>query len=169
MPSPASATARCACAPGSSRSRCKGGRGMRGDKVHGTLPPPRPPARRMPLILRLALRELRGGLSGFGVFLACIALGVAPSRASPRYRAPSRTGSGAKGAGSSAATCPTASSTARRRSRRGRSSARRGGSTSSPPCGPWRWRRWRRDAGGTEGRRSRNLSGGGRTRHGSAR
>ncbi len=26
--------------------------------------------------LRLALRELRGGLRGFGVFLACIALGV---------------------------------------------------------------------------------------------
>ena len=31
----------------------------------------------MPLILRLALRDLRGGLRGFGIFLACIALGVA--------------------------------------------------------------------------------------------
>ena len=31
----------------------------------------------MPLIIRLALRDLRGGLSGFGIFLACIALGVA--------------------------------------------------------------------------------------------
>ena len=31
----------------------------------------------MPLIFRLALRDLRGGLSGFGIFLACIALGVA--------------------------------------------------------------------------------------------
>ena len=31
----------------------------------------------MPLILRLALRDLRGGLGGFGIFLACIALGVA--------------------------------------------------------------------------------------------
>jgi putative ABC transport system permease protein len=31
----------------------------------------------MPLSLRLALRELRGGLSGFYVFIACIALGVA--------------------------------------------------------------------------------------------
>ena len=31
----------------------------------------------MPLVLRLALRDLRGGLSGFGIFLACIALGVA--------------------------------------------------------------------------------------------
>jgi putative ABC transport system permease protein len=31
----------------------------------------------MPLALRLALRELRGGLRGFGVFLLCIVLGVA--------------------------------------------------------------------------------------------
>ena len=31
----------------------------------------------MLLILRLALRDLRGGLRGFGIFLACIALGVA--------------------------------------------------------------------------------------------
>ncbi|WP_230530507.1 ABC transporter permease [Microvirga roseola] len=31
----------------------------------------------LPLVLRLALRELRGGLRGFGIFLACIALGVA--------------------------------------------------------------------------------------------
>jgi putative ABC transport system permease protein len=30
----------------------------------------------MPLTLRLALRELRGGIRGFGIFLACIALGV---------------------------------------------------------------------------------------------
>ena len=32
---------------------------------------------RAALILRFALRELRGGLRGFGVFIACIALGVA--------------------------------------------------------------------------------------------
>jgi putative ABC transport system permease protein len=32
---------------------------------------------RLPLVLRLALREMRGGLQGFGIFLACIALGVA--------------------------------------------------------------------------------------------
>ncbi len=32
---------------------------------------------RTPLALRFALRELRGGLRGFGVFLACIVLGVA--------------------------------------------------------------------------------------------
>jgi putative ABC transport system permease protein len=28
-------------------------------------------------VLRLALRELRGGVKGFGIFIACIALGVA--------------------------------------------------------------------------------------------
>jgi putative ABC transport system permease protein len=33
--------------------------------------------RRLALIARFALRELRGGLRGFGVFIACIALGVA--------------------------------------------------------------------------------------------
>ncbi|MBB3809038.1 ABC transporter permease [Pseudochelatococcus contaminans] len=32
---------------------------------------------RLPLVLRLALRDMRGGLRGFGIFLACIALGVA--------------------------------------------------------------------------------------------
>lgn len=38
---------------------------------------PSPPARlRPPLFLRFALRELRTGLSGFYVFVACIALGV---------------------------------------------------------------------------------------------
>jgi putative ABC transport system permease protein len=31
----------------------------------------------LPLALRIALRDLRGGLRGFGIFLACIALGVA--------------------------------------------------------------------------------------------
>ncbi len=31
----------------------------------------------MPLLLRLAFRDLRGGLNGFAIFLACIALGVA--------------------------------------------------------------------------------------------
>jgi len=46
--------------------------------MHGTVSgatPQRPP--RTPLVLRLALRELRSGLRGFGIFLACIALGVA--------------------------------------------------------------------------------------------
>lgn len=32
---------------------------------------------RLPLTFRLAVRELRSGLSGFGVFMACMALGVA--------------------------------------------------------------------------------------------
>ncbi len=40
--------------------------------------PSAPPTPRLkPLALRFALRELRGGLKGFYVFLACIALGVA--------------------------------------------------------------------------------------------
>ncbi len=30
----------------------------------------------MPLAFRFAWRELRGGLRGFGIFIACIALGV---------------------------------------------------------------------------------------------
>lgn len=48
--------------------------------MHGTLPSPQPDRRRAvgrPLTLRLALRELRGGLSGFVVFISCIAIGVA--------------------------------------------------------------------------------------------
>ncbi|QCK84942.1 FtsX-like permease family protein [Phreatobacter aquaticus] len=32
---------------------------------------------RMPTAIRLGLRELRGGIRGFGIFIACIALGVA--------------------------------------------------------------------------------------------
>src|SRR4051812_41519315 len=32
---------------------------------------------RVPLVLRLAARELRGGIRGFAVFLLCLALGVA--------------------------------------------------------------------------------------------
>ncbi|MGI9386767.1 MAG: ABC transporter permease, partial [Methyloligellaceae bacterium] len=35
------------------------------------------PAPKVPLSVRIALRELRGGLKGFYVFIACIALGVA--------------------------------------------------------------------------------------------
>jgi putative ABC transport system permease protein len=46
--------------------------------MHGTLPAPSSPAGRagLPLVFRLALRELRAGLAGFFVFIACIALGV---------------------------------------------------------------------------------------------
>ncbi|MBV1696167.1 MAG: ABC transporter permease [Hyphomicrobiales bacterium] len=39
--------------------------------------PARREGRALPLALRLSLRELRGGISGFSVFIACIALGVA--------------------------------------------------------------------------------------------
>ena len=35
------------------------------------------PPRRLPLVLSIALREIRAGGHGFGVFIACIALGVA--------------------------------------------------------------------------------------------
>ncbi len=47
--------------------------------MHGTLQTPSAAPRRpsrLPIVLRLALRELRAGLRGFGIFLACIALGV---------------------------------------------------------------------------------------------
>ncbi|GJE52186.1 hypothetical protein GOFOIKOB_5254 [Methylobacterium tardum] len=44
--------------------------------MHGTITRPDPAPHRIPLTLRLALRELRAGLNGFAVFLACIALGV---------------------------------------------------------------------------------------------
>ncbi len=37
----------------------------------------RPARRGLPLVLSLALREQRNGLSGFYVFIACVALGVA--------------------------------------------------------------------------------------------
>jgi len=40
-------------------------------------PPPLPAPRLLALSVRLAFRELRGGLKGFYVFLACLALGVA--------------------------------------------------------------------------------------------
>ncbi|MEA2841422.1 MAG: putative transport system permease protein, partial [Methylobacteriaceae bacterium] len=33
-------------------------------------------ALRLPLVLRLAIRDLRGGISGFGIFIGCIFLGV---------------------------------------------------------------------------------------------
>ncbi len=45
--------------------------------MHGSIPARPRAAIRLPLTLRLALRELRGGLSGFAVFIICIAIGVA--------------------------------------------------------------------------------------------
>jgi putative ABC transport system permease protein len=46
--------------------------------MHGTIPAASSPARKagLPLVFRLAWRELRAGLAGFLVFIACIALGV---------------------------------------------------------------------------------------------
>ncbi len=41
----------------------------------------------LPISLRIALRELRGGLAGFGIFLACLALGVAAIAAVGSVRA----------------------------------------------------------------------------------
>jgi putative ABC transport system permease protein len=38
---------------------------------------PQDPPARLPLLLRLALRDFHGGLSGFWIFLACLALGLA--------------------------------------------------------------------------------------------
>ena len=34
-------------------------------------------SRALPVSVRIALRELRGGVDGFRIFLACLALGVA--------------------------------------------------------------------------------------------
>lgn len=46
------------------------------DLARAAARPPKPTTR-LPLVLRAALRDFRGGLHGFGIFLACIALGVA--------------------------------------------------------------------------------------------
>ncbi|WP_020173468.1 ABC transporter permease [Methyloferula stellata] len=46
------------------------------DIAEEKLVPSRLPASSLPLALRIAVRELRGGLGGFAIFLACIALGV---------------------------------------------------------------------------------------------
>ncbi|CAH1663055.1 ABC transporter permease [Hyphomicrobiales bacterium] len=47
--------------------------------MHAPVKPPQSPAYRAPgigLVLRLATRDLRAGLRGFGIFIACLALGV---------------------------------------------------------------------------------------------
>ena len=56
------------------------------------------------LALRFAARELRGGLRGFYVFIACIALGVMAIAGIGSVAADSRTGSRAKAASFSVAT-----------------------------------------------------------------
>lgn len=47
------------------------------DMAHDGAAPPSSGFFKPPLVLRLALRDLRAGLGGFAVFVACIALGVA--------------------------------------------------------------------------------------------
>ena len=47
--------------------------------MHAPVKPSQSPAYRAPgigLVLRLAIRDLRAGLRGFGIFIACLALGV---------------------------------------------------------------------------------------------
>ena len=56
--------------------------------------------------LRFALRELRGGLHGFRIFVACIALGVMAIAGSARSREASPMGWPAKAASSWAAIWP---------------------------------------------------------------
>ena len=53
--------------------------------------------------LRFALRELRGGLHGFRIFVACIALGVMAIAGVGSFSRASPTGSRARAASSSAA------------------------------------------------------------------
>src|SRR4051812_43569147 len=70
------ATAWCGCAPAISTVRPPTGTGSRRPDFM-TLALERPQlGRPASLALRYALRELRGGLRGFYVFIACIALGV---------------------------------------------------------------------------------------------
>ena len=49
----------------------------KGTHAHRFVPPPTSLFSSFRLVVRFALREMRGGLSGFYIFLACIALGVA--------------------------------------------------------------------------------------------
>ena len=68
--SPRAATAWCGCAPAAIEL-------LHGARSHDPSPLRRCHPRTPHLLeLRLALRELRGGLRGFYVFIACIALGV---------------------------------------------------------------------------------------------
>ena len=70
-----------------------------------TLAEPALPRRRISALpLRYALRELRGGLRGFYVFIACIALGVMAIAGVGSVAASLPTGSRAKAAPFSAAT-----------------------------------------------------------------
>ena len=50
---------------------------LAGNEAAGAVRPPARLAGNLRLALRFALREMRGGLSGFIIFLACLTLGVA--------------------------------------------------------------------------------------------
>src|ERR1043165_3736513 len=70
------ATAWCDCAPASLTVRPPTGTGSRRHDLMTLALEHAPAGRAKTLALAYALRELRGGLRGFYVFIACIALGV---------------------------------------------------------------------------------------------
>ncbi len=77
--------------------------------MHGTIKPlPASPAGAplVALALRLAWRDLRGGFRGFGVFIACLALGVMTIAAVASASRGLTEGSPARAGASSAATPP---------------------------------------------------------------
>ena len=93
--SPRVATAWCTCIRGGSTRRCRTRRNDRAGRYARRMAPSI--GQRAQLAARFAWRELRGGLRGFGVFIACIALGVSRSPASVRWRRASPTASAAPG------------------------------------------------------------------------
>ncbi len=111
--------------------------------MHGTVALPaarvRRPTPASPLILRLALRELRSGLRGFGIFLACIALGVAAIAGVSSLSRSLTEGIGREGRrilGGDMAFSPAPAGGQRRRS--GPSCPPKARSARSRPCAPWR-------------------------------
>ena len=76
---------------------------------------------------------------GFGIFLACIALGVAAIASVSSLSRSLTEGITREGRGSSAATWPSPCSSGRRRGRAGLPGSQGTGRRRSPPCAPWRW------------------------------
>ena len=73
-----------------STARCRSSRRRYANCSAASIAPPEPVgsgALTLPVPLRFALRELRGGLAGFRIFLACLALGVAAIAAVGSVRA----------------------------------------------------------------------------------
>ena len=89
------------------------GLAARADRIaaHGRRPDGSP-ADDLPLSLRFAAREMRAGVRGFRIFLACLALGVAAIAAAGSTAEAFRQGLASRRAKSSAATSPSASSSA---------------------------------------------------------